>query len=180
MSPQDAGEKRAESGRCGKGADREPAREREAQGGRQLPAALGAPDTHLVQGGIGDVLRREVATLGALGCQQRKEAQDSQGPGQRHAYRERHWNQAGLMAGGYSDLYIQLWVESWSPLVTRQVMLAKRLAQTVPSFPQSRLWLKPPSLGLIESPDLEAVLGAQRPPIQSQGRCGPERCCQTQ
>lgn len=74
----------------GKGADRKPAGEREAQRGGSCPQHSGAPGMHLVQSGVGDRCRCEVGTLWALGFQQRKEAQDSKGPGQRHAWRERH------------------------------------------------------------------------------------------
>lgn len=58
--------------------------------GGSCPQHSGAPGMHLVQGGVGDRCRCEVGTLWALGFQQRKEAQDSKGPGQRHAWTERH------------------------------------------------------------------------------------------
>ena len=46
------------------------------------------------------------------------------------------WSQAELVAVGYSDLYNELWVESWSPLVTHQV--------TACEMPGTNLSLLPP------------------------------------
>lgn len=79
--PQDPREKREESG---EGADHKPAGRKETQRGRQLRTARRCSGTHLLQGGIGERLR-EIETFRPLGRQQRKEAQDCEGPRQRHA-----------------------------------------------------------------------------------------------
>ena len=75
--------------------------QREAQRWKQLPTALRDLGTHPVQGGIGDGRhRRQVGARRTLGVQHRKEAQDSEGPGQHHAETRRHLQPGKLVAGG--------------------------------------------------------------------------------
>lgn len=80
------------------GADPEPAGEGKPREGDSSHSAQGS-GTHLVQGGIGDG-HREIGTRRVLGIQQRKEAQDCKGPGQRHGKTRMPLESQALVAGG--------------------------------------------------------------------------------
>lgn len=74
--------------------------QKKAQGGKQLPTVLRESGTYPVQGGIGNGGHsHQVGALGALGIQQGKEAQDSEGPKQRHAETRRHLQPSKLVVG---------------------------------------------------------------------------------
>lgn len=90
MSPQDPGEKRAESGRIRQGGQPQASGRKGSPGKEAGARGTQGLGTHLVQGGVGDGLRREVGTHQALGVQQGKEAQGGKGPGQCHGRMERH------------------------------------------------------------------------------------------
>lgn len=89
ISAQAPGEKREVSGG-----------QRKAQGGKQLPMVLRESGTYQVHGGIGNGRHRhQVGTLGALGIEQGKEAQDSESPKQCHAKTRRHLQPSKLGVG---------------------------------------------------------------------------------
>ena len=89
ISAQAPGEKREVSGG-----------QRKAQGGKQLPMVLRESGTYQVHGGIGNGRHcHQVGTLGALGIQQGKEAQDSESPKQCHAKTRRHLQPSKLVVG---------------------------------------------------------------------------------
>lgn len=48
------------------------------------------------------------------------------------------WTQAELVAGGYSDLYIEPWAEPWSPLMTQSdERLRNALHKSFPPSPKA-------------------------------------------
>ena len=75
-------------------------RAKESPGGKQLPMVLRESGTYQVHGGIGNGRHcHQVGTLGALGIQQGKEAQDSESPKQCHAKTRRHLQPSKLVVG---------------------------------------------------------------------------------